>query len=194
MHPKWWGHNTIIDPNSERVPSNPFWIYTLKFVEIKIEVDRFTTQFLQRGTSAHFMNMQITISMRTMVCFKYTNLTNEKSPIPMRSIPTILSNRSVSQSYNIIQSQAFPILYLSNNVHDLVNELDLLLQVLTTNGFRQHRLKYLLMEFLRHSSFWKCLIVWKGQSLHYICCIGVFMLILFRHYLELFALFSTFLL
>lgn len=63
------------------------------------------------------------------------------------------SNRSVSQSYNIIQSQAFPILYLSNNVHDVMNELELLLWVLTANEFRRHRLKYLLMKFLRHGSF-----------------------------------------
>ena len=51
----------FLDPNSKRVPSNPFWIYPLYIVEIKIEVDRFSTPFPQRGTSAHFMNMQITI-------------------------------------------------------------------------------------------------------------------------------------
>ena len=29
----------FLDPNSERVPSNPFWIYPLHIVEIKSEID-----------------------------------------------------------------------------------------------------------------------------------------------------------
>lgn len=51
----------FLDPNSERVASNPFWIYPLGIVEIKSEIDRFSTMFPQRGTNAHFMNMQISV-------------------------------------------------------------------------------------------------------------------------------------
>ena len=51
----------FLDPNSERVASNPFWIYPLGIVEIKQEIDKFSTRFPQRGTSAHFMNMQISV-------------------------------------------------------------------------------------------------------------------------------------
>ena len=45
----------FMDPNAERVASNPFWIYPLGIVEIKSEIDKFSTLFPQRGTSAHFI-------------------------------------------------------------------------------------------------------------------------------------------
>ena len=35
----------FFNPNSERVPSNPYWIYPLGIVEIKNEIDRFFTVF-----------------------------------------------------------------------------------------------------------------------------------------------------
>ena len=44
-------------------------------------------------------------------------------------------------------------LYLSSNGFDAQNELDILLQVLTANGFRLHKLKDRLIKFLRHGSF-----------------------------------------
>jgi hypothetical protein len=144
----------FLDPNSKRVPSNPFWIYPLDIVEIKIEVDRFSTQFPLRGTSAHFMNMQITIFNEKDGLFRTHKFDKRRNlPFQYAQFLQFRSNRSVSQSYNIIQSQTFPILYLSNNVHDVVNELEFLLQVLTTNGFRPHRLKQLLIKFIRLGSF-----------------------------------------
>jgi hypothetical protein len=144
----------FMDPNSVRVASNPFWIYPLGIVEIKSEIDRFSATYPQRGTSAHFMNMQISIineadgEFRTHKFDKRRNL-----PFQYSQFLQFRSNRSISQSYNIIQSQAFPILYLSNNVHDAVNELEFLLQALTANGFRRHKLKSRLLRFLRLGSF-----------------------------------------
>lgn len=144
----------FLDPNAERVASNPFWIYPLGIVQIKSEIDRFSAMFPQRGTSAHFMNMQISVinevngEFRTHKFDKRRNL-----PFKYSQFLQFRSNRSVSQSYNIIQSQAFSILYLSSNEHDVLNELDDLLQVLTANGFRRNKLKSRLLKFLRHGCF-----------------------------------------
>ena len=144
----------FLDPNSERVASNPFWIYPLGIVEIKSEIDRFSTMFPQRGTSAHFMNMQICVTNEVDGMFRTYKFDKRRNlPFKYSQFLQFRSNRSVSQSYNIVQSQAFPILYLSSNEHDAINELEFLLQVLTANGFRLHKLKNRLLKFLRHGSF-----------------------------------------
>lgn len=144
----------FLDPNAERVASNPFWIYPLGIVEIKSEIDRFSAMFPQRGTSAHFMNMQISIINEVEGVFRTHKFDKRRNlPFQYAQFLQFRSNRSVSQSYNIIQSQAFPILYLSSNEHDALNELEYLLQVLTANGFRRHKLKSRLLKFLRRGSF-----------------------------------------
>jgi hypothetical protein len=100
------------------------------------------------------MNMQLSVineidgTFRTHKFDKRRNL-----PFQYSQFLQFRSNRSVSQSYNIIQSQAFSVLYLSNNEHDALNELQFLLQVLTANGFRQHKLRNRLVKFLRLGSF-----------------------------------------
>jgi hypothetical protein len=144
----------FLDPKAERIPSNPYWIYPLGIVEIKSEIDRFSVVFPQRGTSAHFMNMQISIINEVDGIYRTQKIDKRRNlPFEYSQFLQFKSNRSVSQSYNIIQSQAFPILYLSNNVHDVLNELESLLQTLTANGFRRHRLKNQLLKFLRLGSF-----------------------------------------
>ena len=144
----------FMDPNAERVASNPFWIYPLQIVEIKTEIDKFSVLFPQRGTSAHFMNMQISVMNELDGVFR-THKFDKRRNLPFRysQFLQFRSNRSVSQSYNIIQSQAFPILYLSSNEFDAQNELEFLLRTLTENGFRPHKLKSRLIKFLRHGSF-----------------------------------------
>jgi hypothetical protein len=144
----------FLNPNAERVPSNPYWIYPLGIVEIKSEIDRFSTIFPQRGTSAHFMNIQISIINEVEGVFRTHKFDKRRNlPFQYSQFLQFKSNRSVSQSYNIIQSQAFPILYLSNNEYDVLNELEFLLKVLTTNGFRRQKLKNRLLKFLRLGSF-----------------------------------------
>lgn len=144
----------FLDPNADRVSTNPYWIYPLGIVEIKSEIDRFSVAFPQRGTSAHFMNMQISIINEVDGVFRTHKFDKRRNlPFEYSQFLQFRSNRSVSQSYNIVQSQAFPILYLSNNIYDVLNELEYLLQALTTNGFRRHRLKSRLIKFLRTGSF-----------------------------------------
>lgn len=144
----------FLDPNAERIASNPFWIYPLGIVEIKSEIDKFSTKFPQRGTSAHFMNMQISVINEVDGLYRTQKFDKRRSlPFKYSQYLQFRSNRSISQSYNIVQSQAFPILYLSSNEFDAQNELDLLLKVLTANGFRLHKLKDRLIKFLRMGSF-----------------------------------------
>jgi hypothetical protein len=144
----------FLDPNADRVSTNPYWIYPLGIVEIKNEIDRFSATFPQRGTSAHFMNMHISIINEVDGVFRTHKFDKRRNlPFEYSQFLQFRSNRSVSQSYNIIQSQAFPILYLSNNVHDVLNELESLLQALMTNGFWRHKLKSQLIKFLRLGSF-----------------------------------------
>ena len=144
----------FFNPNSERVLSNPYWIYPLGIVEIKSEIDRFSTLFPQRGTNAHFMNIQISIINEVEGVFRTHKFDKRRNlPFQYSQFLQFKSIRSMSQSYNIIQLQAFPILYLSNNEHDALNELEFLLKILTANGFRLHKLKSRLLNFLRLGSF-----------------------------------------
>ena len=144
----------FLDINSERVASNPFWIYPLGIVEIKQEIDRFSARFPQRGTSAHFMNMQISVINETDGRFRTHKFDKRRNlPFQYSQFLQFQSNRSVSQSYNIIQSQAFSVLYLSSNEHDALNELHFLLRVLTANGFRYYKLRNRLLKFLKMGTF-----------------------------------------
>ena len=115
----------FLDPSSKRVPSNSYWIYPLGIVEIKSEIDRFSTVFPQRGTSAHFMNIQISIINEVGGVF-HTHKFDKRRNLPFQysQFLQFKSNRSVFQSYNIIQSQSFLILYMSNNEHNALNELN----------------------------------------------------------------------
>ena len=110
--------------------------------------------FPQRGTNAHFLNMQISVTNEVDGEFRTHKFDKRRNlPFKYSQYLQFRSNRSVSQSYNIIQSQAFPILYLSSNVHDVLNELENLLQILTANGFRRYKSKSRLLKFLRQGSF-----------------------------------------
>ena len=98
MHPKWGGILQFLDPNSKRVPSSLFWIYPLDIVEIKIEVDRFSTHFLRRGTSAYFMNMQITIFYEKDGLFRTHKFDKRRNlPFQYAQFLQFRSNQSVSQ-------------------------------------------------------------------------------------------------
>ena len=100
------------------------------------------------------MNIQISIINEVEGVFRTHKFDKRRNlPFQYSQFLQFKSNRSVSQSYNIIQSQAFPILYLSNNVHDVLSELEFLMEVLTANGFRRQKLKNRLIKFLRLGSF-----------------------------------------
>jgi hypothetical protein len=100
------------------------------------------------------MNLQISIINEAEGLFRTHKFDKRKNlPFQYSQFLQFKSNRSVSQSYNIIQSHAFPIMYLTNNVHDVLNKLEFLLQVLTANGFRRQKLKCRLIKFLRLGSF-----------------------------------------
>ena len=123
-------YNSLILTLKEFHPIPFGYVLWTSSIEIKIETDRISIVFLQQGTNAHFMNIQISIINEKDGLFWTQHFDKRRNlPFQYAQFLQFWSNRSVSQSYNIIQSQAFPILYLSNNVHDVMNELELLLQV-----------------------------------------------------------------
>lgn len=144
----------FLDPNSIRTPSNPFWIYPLNIVEIKMEVDKFSSMFPNIGIDAHFMNVQISVLNELVGSYRLRKFDKRRNlPFKYAQYLQFRSNRNVAQSYNIVQSQAFPILYLSNNSQDAILELELLVHTLCINGFRRQRLVNTLLKFLRNGSF-----------------------------------------
>lgn len=92
------------------------------------------------------MNMQVSILDEKAGSFRIHKFDKRRNlPYKYAQFLQFRSSRSVSQSYDTIQSQAFPILYLSNNVQDVVHELEVLIRTLTANGFLRQRLQHLLL-------------------------------------------------
>jgi hypothetical protein len=51
-----------LSAKQSRSIDNPYWIYPLQVLEIKDETASFDPNDLDRGTQAHFMNMEITVN------------------------------------------------------------------------------------------------------------------------------------
>ena len=55
----------FLDPKQPRIPDNPFWIYPLHIIEIKLEVFQFSQVSPKHGIIAHFMNLSIHVYEET---------------------------------------------------------------------------------------------------------------------------------
>ena len=146
----------FLSPEQERRKDNPFWIYLLNVLEIKPEVTKFAESDLTRGISAHFMNLNITI---TNIDPKPSNYQlrkfDKRRDLPFSYAQYIVfrSNRPVRQSYGIVISQTVPILYLSSDIPNAAHEIQTLISVMERNGFQRKRLVESITRFLQCNTF-----------------------------------------
>lgn len=137
-----------------RSENNPFWIYPLNVLEIKEETSTFDPHDLQRGLSAHFMNVEISVNTENNELYTFKKY-DKKRVLPFNYTQYIKfkSNRCVRQAYNIAISQLLPILYISNTNDATIHEIQLLINTMTRNGFNNLRLRNSIRQFLLTSSF-----------------------------------------
>ena len=149
------GHAQIfLDPSQPRLLSNPFWIYPLHIVDIKPEVSRFSEYNASHSIQAHFMNVLVSISDENSGIFMLQKFDKRRSlPFTYMQYIKFHSNRPVKQAYNVVVSQAVPILYLSNDINVALQEINNLISTLTSNGFRRDKLLKLVIMTLTKTTY-----------------------------------------
>jgi hypothetical protein len=128
--------NIFLNPKQRRHKNNPFWIYPLDIIEIKIEVSQFSLYFPQSSIKTHFMNVLISIKdekSRMFVMQKFDK--RHELPFKYSQFMKFKSNRPIKHVYNVVISQTVPIMYLSNNTMVAMQKINVLVTVLSTNGF-----------------------------------------------------------
>jgi uncharacterized protein YuzB (UPF0349 family) len=133
---------------------NPFWVYPLDVLEIKCEVSKYDELLLTRGIQARFMNLELTViepDVGKVAMCKY----DKRRTLPFKYTQYIMfaSNRPIKQSYSIAVSQTVPILYLSSSHQAAAKEVNILINTLVRNGFREKRLRHVISEFLINNPF-----------------------------------------
>jgi hypothetical protein len=134
--------------------NNPFWVYPLNILKIKEETSTFDPLNQQRGLSAHFMNVEISVNIERNELFTFKKFDKRRAlPSNYTQYIKFKSNRCVKQAYNIAISQLLPILYISNTNDAAIHEISLLINTMTNNGFNNLRLRKNICQFLLTSSF-----------------------------------------
>ena len=144
----------FLDPKQPRTMDNPYWIYPLHILEIKTEVSNFSMVNPGYGINAHFMNVLVTISNEESGAFTLQKYDKRRDlPFTYTQYIKFNSNRPVKQAYNVIVSQTVPILYLSNDVILAKREIDTLISILESNGFRRQKLLHLVIKTLSKTTY-----------------------------------------
>lgn len=138
----------FLQPEALRTSDNPFWIYPLGIVEIKIELDKHKPNQPFSGTKGHFLNVQLEITDTETGEFISTKHDKRRSlPFRFQQYIQLKSNRPVQQAYNVTISQMMPILYMASSHELAIQELDILAQTLYKNGFAATRIYRLMIRF-----------------------------------------------
>ena len=144
----------FLDPTQPRVMSNPYWIYPLHILDIKPEVSSFSNKDPTHGMIAHFMNVLVSISNEESGIFTMQKFDKRRDlPFAYTQYIKFSSNRPVKQAYNVIVSQTVPILYLSNDINLALQEINTLISVLTSNGFRTAKLLQIVIKTLTRTNY-----------------------------------------
>ena len=105
----------FLNPSQPINMDNPFWIYPLDIIEIKLELSQFSKTSPQFGVKAH-MNVLISIIDEQEGKFLMHKFDKCRDlPFKYSQFIKFKSNRHVKQAYNVVISQTIPILYLSND-------------------------------------------------------------------------------
>jgi hypothetical protein len=144
----------FLSPVQLRTEQNPFWIYPLDVLEIKEETSKFSQLYPKRGIQAHFMNYEFQVNELTPHEFNFSKFNKQRNlSFPYIQYIKYRSNRSVHQSYNIAISQVLSILYISSTDLAAFEEIRILINTLTSNGFHEPRLIKVITRFLLKGPF-----------------------------------------
>jgi hypothetical protein len=143
----------FLSPSQIRSDNNPFWTYPLNVLEIKEETSTVDPLNQQRGLSAHFMNVEISVNTERNELYTFKKFDKRRAlPFNYTQYIKFKSNRCVKQAYNITISQLLPILYISNTNDAAIHEISLLINTMTNNGFNNLRLWKNICQFFLTSS------------------------------------------
>ena len=144
----------FLDPTQPRIMSNPYWIYPLHILDIKTEVSCFSNSDPSLGINAHFMNVLVSISDEKFGIFTMQKFDKRRDlPFAYTQYIKFSSNRPVKQAYNVVVSQTVPILYLSNDINFALREINTLISILTSNGFRKAKLLQIVIKTLTTTNY-----------------------------------------
>jgi len=137
-----------------RIESNPFWIYPLDILTIKEETAQFSSIDPERGISAHFMNVEITVHENDPHGYNFRKYDKRRSlPFKYTQYIKFQSNRPIHQAYNIPISQVLPVLYISSTDSAATEEIITIIETMTNNGFKRDRLLRSIRRFLSNGPF-----------------------------------------
>lgn len=120
-----WNAQIFLDPLQSRTISNPYWIYPLHILDIKLEILDFSKNNALHGIKTHFMNVLISISDENLGILMLQRFDKIRDlPFTYTQNIRVHSNRPVKQTYNVIVLQTFPIFYLSNDIHLALHEIN----------------------------------------------------------------------
>jgi hypothetical protein len=144
----------FLSPEQPRVDTNPFWIYPLDILTIKEETAHFSSNNPERGTVAHFMNVEITVHETNPQAYSFRKYDKRrKLPFSYTQYIKFHSNRPIHQAYNIAISQVLPVLYISSTNSAATDEILAIIQTMTSNGFKRDRLLKNICRFLSNGPF-----------------------------------------
>jgi len=139
----------FLSPSQARTKENPYWIFPLDVLEIKVEVSRFSSTEPSRGIMTNFMNIEIAIMDVQSGAYRIQKYDKRRElPFTYTQYIRFNSNRLIKQSYNIAVSQIVPILYISSSTEATAKEIEILIHTLTGNGFYEQRLRRIITQFL----------------------------------------------
>jgi hypothetical protein len=149
----------FLSPLQPRTKDNPYWIYPLDVLEIKEETIAFSLTVPGKGILAHFMNAEFQANEELPTLFSFRKFDKRRNlPFAYTQYIKFHYNRAVHQAYNIVISQVLPILYISNSESAALDEIKILIDTMTANGFQKPCLQNIINRFLSQGSFPSCLI------------------------------------
>ena len=140
----------FLDPSQPLSQSNPYWIYPLHIINLKL-----TSIVMDSITLSTTYLCSIIELSKPFIGFYTSKIHWKKDKLPCNNISSIFlhSNRPRNQCYNVVLSQIIPIVYSASS--SLIAYLDILklIDLFIKNGFKKRRLFTIILNFLKSNSF-----------------------------------------
>ena len=139
-----------MDPSQPLTSSNPYWIYPLHIIQLKL------TSTTCKEITLQSTFLCVTVKLTKPFIGSYTSRINwKKDKLPCNNISYIFlhSNRPRNQSYNVAISQVMPIIYSASSAFLAYLDILKLVELFHNNGFKQFHLHKIIINFLKTNSF-----------------------------------------
>jgi hypothetical protein len=127
------------------------WLMLIWYSSFRIMLKWYRLSFC---IAMHFMNVDFHINGLQPKLYSFQKFDKrQKLHFPYTEYIKFLSNRAVHQAYNIVISQLVPILYISNFNTTTMDEIQILISTMCTNGFYKPWLLSIINKFLIKNQF-----------------------------------------